>query len=132
MAFEFLRAENDAAPIEKELVAKTSATLAHGTAVAFDGANGLQPVSGTSKPEFIYVGKDITSAITGQIINVVPVLPEYEWETTFSASATSVKAGQKVTISSDGTQATGTTTSGVFQLLKDGGAQGAKAVGRFA
>lgn len=131
MAFEFYRAENSAAPIEKELPAKVSAALPHGTAVAFDGANGLAPVSGTSKPEFVYVGKDITSAITGQIINVVPVLPEYEWETTLSASGTSLKKGQKVTISSDGTQATATTTSGVFELLTDGGASGAKVVGRF-
>lgn len=131
MAFEFLRAENNAAPIEKELPAKASAALPHGTAVAFDGANGLAPVSGTTKPEFVYVGKDIASAITGQIINVVPVLPEYEWETTLSVSGTSLKVGNKVTIASGGTQVTATTSSGIFELLTPGGAQGAKVAGRF-
>lgn len=131
MAFEFLRAENNAAPIEKELPATVSESYKHGETVKFS-SGALTKASGTDKPEFIYVGKDITSAITGQIINVVPVLPEYEWETTFSASATALKAGQKVTVSSDGTQATATTSSGVFQLLEDGAAKDAKGVGRFA
>ena len=131
MAFEFLRAENSAAPIEKELPATASEAYAHGEAVKFyNGA--LTKSYGTDTPEFIYVGKDITSAVTGQIINVVPVLPEYEWETTFSADASDIVAGTKVTISSDGTQATATTSSGKFQLLKDGAASGAKGVGRFA
>ncbi len=130
MAFEFLRAENNAAPIEKEFVATAAESYKHGETVKFSSGK-LTKASGTDKPEFVYVGKDITSAVTGQIINVVPVLPEYEWETTFSASATAVKAGAKVTVSSDGTQATATTTSGVFQLLEDGAAKDAKGVGRF-
>ena len=131
MAFEFLRSENNASPIEKELPATGGEAFAHGEAVKFSSGK-LTKESGANKPEFIYVGKAITSAITGQIINVVPVLPEYEWETTLSASGTSLKPGSKVTISSDGTQATATTTSGVFELLTDGGASGAKVVGRFA
>lgn len=131
MAFEFLRAENNAAPIEKELPATASQGYAHGETVKFS-SGALVKASGTDKPEFVYVGKDITSAITGQIINVVPVLPEYEWETTFSADASAVTAGAKVTVSSDGTQATATTSSGVFQLLEDGKASGKPAVGRFA
>lgn len=131
MAFEFLRSENNASPIEKELPATGGEAFAHGEAVKFSSGK-LTKESGANKPEFIYVGKAITSAITGQIINVVPVLPEYEWETTLSASGTSLKPGSKVTISSDGTQATATTTNGVFELLTDGGASGAKVAGRFA
>lgn len=131
MAFEFLRAENNAAPIEKELPATATEAYVHGETVKFSSGK-LTKASGTDKPEFIYVGKNITSAITGQIINVVPVLPEYEWETTLSASGTSLVPGNKVTVSSDGTQATATTASGVFELLTDGGAQGAKVAGRFA
>jgi hypothetical protein len=131
MAFEFLRAENNAAPIEKEFPATTNEAYVHGEAVKFSSGK-LTKESGANKPEFIYVGKAITSAISGQILNVVPVLPEYEWETTFSASATSLKKGAKVTINSDGAQVTATTTNGVFELLEDGGASGTKAVGRFA
>ena len=131
MAFEFLRAENNAAPIEKELPATASEAYAHGETVKFS-SGALTKASGTDKPEFVYVGKDITSAISGQVINVVPVLPEYEWETTFSADASAVKAGAKVTVASNGAQATATTSSGVFQLLEDGAASGKPAVGRFA
>lgn len=129
MAFEFLRAENNSAPIEKELPATAAEGYAHGEAVSFSSGT-LTKTSGNNKPEFIYVGKDITSAITGQIINVVPVLPEYEWETTLSTSGTSLVPGNKVTISTDGTKATAT-TNGVFELLTNGGAEGAKVVGRF-
>lgn len=131
MAFEFLRAENNAAPIEKELPATKTQAYAHGETVKFS-SGALTKASGTDKPEFIYVGKDITSAASGQVINVVPVLPEYEWETTFSADASAVKAGTKVTVDSTGTKATATTSSGVFQLLEDGKAANGKAVGRFA
>ena len=38
MAFEFLRAENDAAPIEKELVATNGTTYNHGCLIAFGSA----------------------------------------------------------------------------------------------
>ena len=131
MAFEFLRAENNAAPIEKELPATGAEAYAHGEAVKFSSGT-LTKASGADSPEFIYVGKAITAAITGQIINVVPVLPEYEWETTFSADASALKAGAKVTLASNGAQATATTTNGKFQLLEDGKAADGRAVGRFA
>lgn len=131
MAFEFLRAENNAAPIEKELVATKNEAYVHGEAVKFSSGK-LTKASGADNPEFIYVGKDITSAISNQIINVVPVLPEYEWETEFSTDASAVTAGAKVTVASDGARVTATTTNGKFQLLEDGKASGGKAVGRFA
>lgn len=127
MAFEFLRAENDAAPIEKEIVATNGTTYDHGCLVAF-GAAGTAVTTSTNA-EFVYAGKDVV-AKTGDKLAVIPVLPEYEFETTFSADASAVKAGAKVT--TNGTQATATTASGIFQLLENGGASGTKAVGRFA
>ena len=129
MAFEFLRAENDASPIEKEIIATNGTTYKHGVLVAFGSAGTAVVSSGTSVPEFVYAGKDIT-AKTGDKLAVIPVLPEYEWETTLSAAGTSLKAGEKVTTT--GEQATATTTSGVFQLLTAGGASGTAVVGRFA
>jgi len=130
MAFEFLRAENNAAPIEKELPATVGDAFYHGEAVGFN-SGALKVVTGANLPEFIYVGKDITSAITGQVINVVPVLPEYEWETEFDADASALKAGAKVQITSAGTKVNAT-TGGKFELLADGKVKGGKAVGRFA
>ena len=129
MAFEFLRAENNASPIEKEIVATNATTYKHGCLVAYGSAGTAVASSGTAVPEFVYVGKDIT-AKTGDKLAVVPVLPEYEFETTLSAAGTTLVPGDKVTTT--GEQATATTTSGVFELLTAGGASGAKVVGRFA
>jgi len=127
MAFEFLRSENSASPIEKEIVATNATTYKHGCLVAYGSAG--TAVNTTGNAEFVYTGKDIT-AKTGDKLAVIPVLPEYEWETVFSANAASRKAGQKVT--TNGEKATATTASGIFELLADGGASGTKAVGRFA
>lgn len=127
MAFEFLRAENDASPIEKEIVATNGTTYTHGCLVAFGSAG--TAVTSSTNAEFVYTGKT-TVAKTGDILSVIPVLPEYEFETTFSADASAVKAGAKVTVT--GEQATATTASGIFQLLAAGGVSGTKAVGRFA
>lgn len=129
MAFEFIRAEQDVAPIEKEIVATNATTYKHGCLLAYGSAGTATAVSGTATPEFVYAGKDIT-AKTGDKLAVIPVLPEYEFETTLSAAGTSLVPGDKVTTT--GEQATATTTSGVFQLLTAGGASGAKVVGRFA
>lgn len=126
MAFEFIRAESDVAPIEKEILATNGTTYKHGSLVAF-GAAGTA-VAETGAPEFVYAGKDIT-AKTGDKLAVIPILPEYEFETTLSAAGTSLKAGNKVTVTAE--QATATTTNGIFQLLTDGGAAGAEVVGRF-
>lgn len=126
MAFEFLRAENDAAPIEKEIVATNGTTYNHGCLVAFGTAG--TAVTSSTNAEFVYAGKD-TVAKTGDKLAVIPVLPEYEFETVFSADASAVKAGAKVT--TNGEKATATTASGIFQLLQDGGVTGTKAVGRF-
>lgn len=127
MAFEFLRAENDASPIEKEIVATNATTYNHGCLVAFGSAG--TAVTSSTNAEFVYVGKT-TVAKTGDKLAVVPVLPEYEFETTFSADGSSLKAGAKVTVT--GEQATATTTSGIFQILTNGGVSGTKIAGRFA
>lgn len=126
MAFEFLRAENDASPIEKEIVATNGTTYNHGCLVSF-GAAGTAVAS--TSPEFVYTGAT-TTAKTGEILSVIPVFPEYEWETTESADASALKAGAMVTVTN--TEATATTASGVFQLLSNGAATGGKVVGRFA
>ena len=131
MAFEFFRAEQDVAPIEKEIIATNGTTYNHGVLVSFGSAGTATVTTGTAVPEFVYAGKDIT-AKTGDKLAVIPVLPEYEFETTVYGDASAVKAGSKVTIHTDGAQATATTTSGVFQLLTAGGTSGSKVVGRFA
>ena len=127
MAFEFFRAENNDCPIEKEIVATNATTYNHGCLVAFGSAG--TAVTSSTNAEFVYTGKN-TIAKTGDKLAVIPVLPEYEFETEFSADASALKAGSKVTVT--GEKATATTASGIFQILTDGGASGTKIVGRFA
>lgn len=127
MAFEFLRSENNAEPIEKEIIATNATTYNHGCLVAYGSAG--TAVTTTDNAEFVYVGKT-TVAKTGDKLAVVPVLPEYEFETVFSADASEVKAGSKVTVTGEKATATASTT-GIFQLLLDGGVSGSRAVGRF-
>ena len=127
MAFKFLRAENNDSPIEKDIVATNATTYKHGCLVAFGSAG--TAVTSSTNAEFVYTGKD-TVAKTGDKLAVIPVLPEYEFETEFSADASALKAGEKVTVT--GEKATATTASGIFQLLQNGGVSGTKAVGRFA
>lgn len=127
MAFEFFRAENNDCPIEKEIVATNATTYNHGCLVAFGSAG--TAVTSSTNAEFVYTGKT-TVAKTGDKLAVIPVLPEYEFETEFSADGSSLKAGSKVTVT--GEKATATTASGIFQILTDGGVSGTKIVGRFA
>mgnify|MGYP001537613265 FL=1 len=54
------------------------------------------------------------------------------FETTFSAAATSIKVGDKVTIHTDGLQVNATTTGGVAEVVwMEGTASGAKVRVRF-
>ena len=127
MAFEFFRSENDASPIEKEIIATNGTTYKHGCLVAFGSAG--TAVTSSTNAEFVYAGKDIV-AKTGDKLAVIPVLPEYEWESYPSVDSSALKAGAKVT--TNGEQPTATTASGIFQLLTDGAVTTSKVVGRFA
>ena len=128
MAFEFLRSENSASPIEKEVEATNGTTYKHGCLVNFDPTTG-KAITTTGTPEFVYTGKDIV-AKTGDKLACIVCFPEYEFETLMAASGASLKAGVKVT--TDGEKATATSVSGVFELLSGGAASGAKVVGKFS
>ena len=127
MAFEFIRSENSASPIEKEIVATNATTYNHGCLVCYGSAG--TAVTSATNAEFVYTGKTMV-AKTGDKLAVIPVLPEYEWEAYPSADSSALKAGAKVT--TNGEQPTATTASGIFQLLTDGAVTTSKVVGRFA
>ena len=69
MAFEFLRSENSASPIEKEVIATNGVTFKHGCLVAY-GSAGTATTTATVA-EFVYTGKD-TVAKTGDVLSVFP------------------------------------------------------------
>lgn len=77
----------------------------------------LIQASATTKPLFIAMA----DGASGDVIPVCRVTPEMLWETAFSAAATSIKIGYKVTIAVASNHAAGvtaTTTSGVATVAE--------------
>lgn len=92
----------------------------------------LALASGTTAPTYISMREETDKLTAGTIIPVVRVLDSIIFETTFSAAATSIKVGDKVTIHTDGLQVTATTTGGVAEVVwMEGTASGAKVRVRF-
>ena len=88
----------------------------------------LTKCDATATPEFIAM-----KAGTAVEIPVIRVDEKMVFETTFSADASSVDEGSKVTIATDGLRVTATTTTGVFTITKKlgTGASGTKVLGMF-
>lgn len=92
----------------------------------------LALASGTTAPTYISMREETDKLTAGTIIPVIRVLDSIIFETTFSASAASIKVGDKVTIHTDGLQVTATTTGGVAEVVwMEGAASGAKVRVRF-
>lgn len=93
----------------------------------------LAKASGATKPTYISMVEKETACTAGDIIPVVRVGADMILETTFSAAATSVVPGAKVTVATDGLQVTGTTTDGIAEVVElDGNTAGSKVRVRFA
>ena len=92
----------------------------------------LAVASGTTAPSYISMREEDKAVAAGTIIPVIKVRDHIVFETTFSAAATSIKVGDKVTISSDGLQVTATKTGGVAEIVwMEGTASGSKVRVRF-
>ena len=94
----------------------------------------LAIATGTTKPTYICMA-DYDAAVTaGTIVPVIRVHADEVFEVTNSASLSGVNIGQKVTLhASNGLQITGTTTSGVAELIaKEGDAAGSRCQVRFS
>ena len=93
----------------------------------------LAVASGTTKPTYVSMCERETAVTAGDLIPVVRVNADMIFGTTFSASATSVKPGMKVTIANGGEQVTATTTDGIAEVVAmDGTAAGSAVLVRFA
>ena len=99
-------------------------TPKHGMAMKLDSGK-LAKASGTDKPEFICVEEHAAAVSAGDMVTVVRVDPQTEYETVLSAAGSSLNLGDKVTIATDGLRVTATTTSGVAEIVyMDGTASG--------
>ena len=95
-----------------------------GMALTQTGGN-LALATGTTAPTYLSMCERETACTAGDIIPVIRVHKDMILETTFSAAATSIKPGDKVTIAADGLQVTATTASGVAEVVYiDGTASG--------
>lgn len=95
-----------------------------GMALIQSGGN-LALATGTNAPTYISMCEKDSPCTEGDIIPVIRVNKDMIFETTFAAAATSVKLGDKVTLHTDGLQVTGTTESGVAEVVyMDGTAAG--------
>lgn len=94
----------------------------------------LAIATGTTKPTYISMVEKTAACTAGDIIPVFRVDPDMIFETSFSASASSIKLGDKVTLhASNGGQVTATTTSGVAEVVyMDGTGSGDMCRVRFA
>lgn len=104
-----------------------------GMALVQSGGN-LAIATGTTKPTYISMCERETACTAGDLIPVLRVQPDMIFETVWSAAATAVKLGNKVTMhASDGLQVTATTESGVAEVVGiDGTAVGDTVRVRFA
>lgn len=85
-------------------------------------AGNLAIATGTTAPTYISMCEKDSACAAGDIIPVIRVSKDMVFETTFSAAATSVKLGNKVTLhASDGMSVTATTTDGVAEVVYMGG-----------
>lgn len=102
-----------------------------GMALVQTGGN-LAIASGAAKPAYISMCERETACAAGDVIPVIRVQPDVIFETTFSAAATAIKLGNKVTLHTDGLQVTATTTDGVAEVVgMDGTAAGSPVRVRF-
>lgn len=71
----------------------------------------------TTRPQYICMTTAAQAVTAGTIIPVWRVLEDMLYATTWSVAASSVQAGDMVTLSADGLEVTATTTSGVAEVV---------------
>lgn len=89
-----------------------------GMAMAPNASGQLAAAGGTTAPKYICMQEKEEAVAAGTMIPVVRADAGTIFETTFSAAATSIKVGSKVTLTSDGLQVTATTTDGVAEVVE--------------
>ncbi len=78
----------------------------------------LAIATGTTKPTYISLLEAPAAVSAGTLIPVMRISDDMIFETSFSASASSIKLGNKVTLhASSGLQVTATTSSGVAEVV---------------
>jgi hypothetical protein len=99
------------------------AELAIGSLVGYSGG---KVVANITAPEYVTLGK----ASNGETVAVKRIYEDEIYETKLSVAGTSLKIGDKVTVTA--TEATATTADGIFEIVAiDGNTKGSKVRGLF-
>lgn len=84
----------------------------------YQSSGNLAIATGTTPPTYISLVERSAAVTAGTIIPVMRINHDMIFETTFSATATSINLGNKVTLhASNGMQVTATTSSGVAEVV---------------
>lgn len=108
-------------------------TFEVGQAVAVNSDGKIAQVSGTTKPSFICAAKETVTSVEPMEVACIPIYDDCEFKTVFSADASSLKAGAKVTIATTYDSVTATTTNGVATIVEKlgSGATGTEVIVKF-
>lgn len=101
------------------------AELKLGTLVGYSGG---KVVANSTAPEYVTLG----TANNNETIAVKRIYEDEIYETTLSVAGGSLNLGDKVTVTTNGLEATATTSNGIFEIIAiDGTAIGSKVRGLF-
>lgn len=117
----FIESVNYGKNVEPFLVIPATAaeTYVPGETLYMNASGTATKCAGTTKP--IYICQEAKTAVEGDVIHATLVNHEQELEVPLSASGTSLKVGNKVTIATDGLRVTATTADGTFEITKING-----------
>lgn len=88
-----------------------------GMALVADANGNLVAATGANKPTYICMVEKEVALTAGDEIPVIRVSGDMIFETVSSVAMTSVKRGEKVTLSTDGMAVTATKTDGVAEVV---------------
>ena len=115
MSFKLKCSLSNTTPSIEYFEGKTSETFLYGEALALSEGK-LTKCGSTVSPEFICLG-DVICKEENTFVPVMRVMDFYLFTAPVSEDASELKAGDKVTISSDGLGVTATTASGVAEIV---------------
>ena len=117
-------------PPTEQVAVTASEAYAEGETLVLSSGKATK-ASGTTAPT--HLAMQTKAAAASGNLYVHTIMPEYVYRTTFSADASALAEGAKVTLSSDGDSVTATTTNGVATIYRKlgSGASGTQVLVRF-
>lgn len=113
--FDFVKNDNGLAFPIQEAKKAAIGTYKVGDALVHDSTTGnVKAATGTTVPDYIGAEEVVLTSVSP--IAVMKITDGQVWKTQFSADASAVKDGAKVTLDSDGRKVTATTTDGVATI----------------